>query len=59
MAATFRPKGLFFWIYKFKFYPKIDFLIFHVFLCDLENEQKKFFFLKKRRENLKKTTTKD
>ena len=36
VAATFRPKGLFFGIYKFKFYPKTEFLNFHVFLCDLE-----------------------
>ena len=36
VAATFRPKGLFFRIYKFKFYTKTDFFNFHAFLCDFE-----------------------
>ena len=36
-AASFRPKGLFFGICKFKFYAKTEFLKCHVFLCDLEN----------------------
>ena len=30
VEATFRPKGLFFVIYKFKFYPKTEFLNFQV-----------------------------
>ena len=56
MAATFRPKGLFFGIYKFEFYPKTEFLHWDMFLCDLEKwskkkgksfKKKENFFLKK------------
>ena len=47
MAATFRRKGLFFGIYKFKFYPKTEFLNFYVFLCDFEKMNKKKILKKK------------
>ena len=42
MAATFRPKGVFFGIDKFKFYTKTDFFFFKKFSCVIwKNEQKK------------------
>ena len=58
VASTFRPKGLFFGIYKFKFYPKLNFSIFTCFCVIWKNEQKSFFRKISRNKNLKKTTTK-
>ena len=46
-------RALFFGIYKFKFYPKTDFLNCHVFLCDLENEEKENKLWKKSKEKRK------
>ena len=54
LLSTLPWPGLFFGIYKFKFYTKTEFLNFHVFLCDLENEQKSKKNISKKKELEKK-----